>query len=117
MRGHRLAILVLAGAVGLAAFVVTAPAGIDSLPALGPRAALGATGPGTAPDLKKIRKLSARLDKCQRRLISCHEKRDLERNQITFRAVLGGLGWIFGLCGLGLAVAVLWRDRQRRVGG
>jgi hypothetical protein len=113
--------LALAGLIGLLGR--PAPAGAATGPAAAPRTQAVPARPApcrvenAVKALQARRKLAARLDKCQRRLINCHEKRDRERNRISLREVVGGLGWIFGLCGLGLAVGVLWRDRQRRTRG
>jgi len=64
--------------------------------------------------LERRRKMTARLDKCRSRLIRCYEKLDDARQRVTFRDVVGGVGWIVGLCGLALATAVLWRQYQER---
>jgi len=107
-----------------AAALVAVALGAWSLPATAqparPAAAVkrpAPAAPARCPAVKAFeqhRKLTARLDKCRRRLIHCYEKLDDARQRITFRDVVGGIGWIVGLCGLALATAVLWRQYQER---
>ncbi len=115
MRGHViLAGLAAAGLIGLAG--PAAPAKTGAAPIVSTRPA-PCRVINAIKAIQARRKLTARLARCERHLIRCYEKLDQQRNQITFRDVLGGVGWIFGLCGLGLAVGVLWRDHQRRTRG
>lgn len=54
-------------------------------------------------------KLERRLGKCRRGLERCYEKREA----VSFKDVVGGIGWIFGLAGMAMAVAALKKGQKK----